>query len=82
MLARLISDPLVHTGHIDLSVAEGVVTLSGYVTSIAQTDAARNAAARVKGVARVVNTLVVAVPCLPFDEFPLSLKPARHARAA
>jgi osmotically-inducible protein OsmY len=82
VLARLICDPQVHTGHVDVAVADGVVTLSGYVTSIAQKDAARNAAARISGVARVANTLVVAVPCLPFAEFPIPLTPARHARAA
>ena len=44
-------------------VSEGRVTLSGYVSSNAQKDAARAVAHRVRGVEQVSAEVRVAVPC-------------------
>lgn len=66
VLARLIAHPLVKTGHIGVDASAGGVTLSGYVTSNAQKDAAIAAARRVDGVDRVVDELRVALPCPDF----------------
>jgi len=63
VLARLIADPLVSTGHIRVVAVAGVVTLSGYVTSNAQKDAASAVARRIKGVELVADHLKVALPC-------------------
>jgi hypothetical protein len=46
-----------------VAAAAGGVTLSGYVTSNAQRDAAITATRRVEGVEQVVDNLKVAVPC-------------------
>jgi hypothetical protein len=62
VLARLIAEPLVSTGHIGVAAVAGLVTLSGYVTSEAQKDAATAAARRVKGVEQVADDVRVAVP--------------------
>jgi len=63
VLARLIADPLVSTGHIGVAAIAGRVTLSGYVTSNAQKDAASAATRGVKGVEQVADEVSVAVPC-------------------
>lgn len=63
VLGRLIAHPLVRAGHICVAATAGAVTLSGYVTSNAQRDAAITAARRVEGVDQVVDNLTVAVPC-------------------
>jgi len=63
VLVRLVADPLVSTGHIGVAVGAGRVTLSGYVTSNAQKEAASAAARRVKGVEQVADEVRVAVPC-------------------
>ena len=63
VLACLVADPLVSTGHIGVAARAGRVTLSGYVTSNAQKDAARAATRRVKGVEQVADEITVAVPC-------------------
>jgi hypothetical protein len=65
VLARLISDPLINAGHIGAAASAGVVTLSGYVTSYRQKDAASAATRCVKGVERVADEVRVAVPCTP-----------------
>ena len=62
VLACLIADPLVSAGHIGVAARAGRVTLSGYVTSNAQKDAAGAAARCVKGVERLADELRVAVP--------------------
>jgi len=46
-----------------VAATAGSVTLSGYVTSNAQRDAAITATRRVEGVDQVVDNLTVAVPC-------------------
>jgi hypothetical protein len=63
VLGRLIAHPLVRAGHICVAATAGSVTLSGYVTSNAQRDAAITATRRVEGVDQVVDNLTVAVPC-------------------
>ena len=63
VLMGLISDLAVCADHIGVAAQAGVVTLSGYVTSHAQKDAANAAALRVKGVAKVMNRVGVGVPC-------------------
>jgi len=63
VLGRLIAHPLVRAGHICVAATAGGVTLSGYVTSNAQRDAAITATRRVEGVDQVVDNLTVAVPC-------------------
>jgi osmotically-inducible protein OsmY len=65
VLARLISDPLVSTGHLRVAAIDGLVTLSGHVTSHAQRDAANAAAQRVKGVGRITDEVRIAVPVSP-----------------
>jgi|GEM_PF-3244714 len=63
VLGRLIAHPLVRAGHICVAATAGGVTLSGYVTSNVQRDAAITATRRVEGVDQVVDNLTVAVPC-------------------
>ena len=63
VLGRLIAHPLVRACHICVAATAGSVTLSGYVTSNAQRDAAITATRRVEGVDQVVDNLTVAVPC-------------------
>jgi osmotically-inducible protein OsmY len=65
VLAALVADPQVSTGHIRVSTAAGVVTLSGYVSSYCQRDAACRAARRVGGVQDVINAVLIAVPARP-----------------
>jgi osmotically-inducible protein OsmY len=68
VLARLIADPLVSAGHIGAVAKAGIVTLSGYVTSNRQKDAASAATRCVKGVKRVADDVRVAVPCTAPDD--------------
>jgi hypothetical protein len=80
VLARLIADPLVSTAHLSVTAAAGRVTLSGYVTSHAQKDAASANARRVGGVEAVINQVMVAVPS-PTAIYPaLAEPPAKHHR--
>lgn len=58
----LTSDPRVSSQHIHVSAERGSVTLSGYVSSNAQKEAACVATRRVKGVHQVTDTVAVAVP--------------------
>ena len=74
VLARLIADPLVSAGHITVVSVSGRVTLSGYVTSNGQKDAARAAARRVSGVEKLADDVRVAVPC-PADTDPPTANP-------
>jgi osmotically-inducible protein OsmY len=64
VLVRLIADPFVSTGHIAVTAIAGRVTLTGYVTSNAQKEAARATTRRVKGVEQVADEVRVAVPCI------------------
>lgn len=82
VLARLIADPLVSTGHIGVAAIAGQVTLTGYVTSNAQKDAAGAATRRVKGVEQVVDDLRVAVPCPDARDPPTEALEARPRVAA
>ena len=61
--AELTYDPsIVGTEHVDVSTAEGVVTLEGEVDSLAQRWAIEHAVRRVAGVSAVNNDLVVLPP--------------------
>lgn len=64
VLGRLVSDCLVRSGHIGVAAADGVVTLSGYVTSQAQKTAATAATRGVRGVQRVQDEVSVGVPAI------------------
>ena len=67
VLARLLAEPSVTAAHIRVTACSGRVSLSGYVTSNAQKDAACAAARRVPGVDQLSDGLQVAVPCPDFD---------------
>jgi len=82
VLARLIADPLVSTGHIGVAAIGGRVTLSGYVTSNAQKDAASAATRRVRGVEQVADEVRVAVPCPAAADPPAEDRDARPPIAA
>jgi hypothetical protein len=62
VLARLISDPFVSSAHMSVEAVAGAVTLSGYVSSHAQKDAANAAARRVSGVGQIIDIVMIAVP--------------------
>jgi osmotically-inducible protein OsmY len=59
VVAELDWDPSVDPADIGVSVHDGVVTLSGYVTSYAQKIAAEKAARRVSGVTAIAEDIVV-----------------------
>jgi len=63
VLLGLVSDSEVSARHIGVAAKAGAITLSGYVTSHSQKNAASVAARRVKGVGVVTNAVGVAVPC-------------------
>jgi osmotically-inducible protein OsmY len=60
--AELSWDPQVDSAAIEVSAADGVVTLRGTVTSLRHKRAGANAAARVRGVTRVADELSVRIP--------------------
>src|SRR5215469_892672 len=60
--AELLWDPQVDSEAIDISAADGTVTLRGTVTSLRLMRAGGRAAARVRGVTRVANELRVQLP--------------------
>jgi osmotically-inducible protein OsmY len=62
VLAELAWDPRIGRQEIGLAVKEGVVTLTGTVTSYAQKWAAERAAERIIGVRAVANDLTVNLP--------------------
>jgi osmotically-inducible protein OsmY len=62
VLAALVADPQVSTGHIGVSAQASVVTLTGYVANCGQREAACRATRRVGGVSDVVNCVLIAVP--------------------
>jgi hypothetical protein len=62
VLAGLVADPRLSTGHLNVTVENGVAALCGYVTSNAQKDAAWLAAQRVHGLTLVTNDIQVALP--------------------
>lgn len=55
-------EPSVDAAHIGVAVHDGVVTLTGYVSSYAEKYAVENAAKRVQGVRAVANELEVRLP--------------------
>src|SRR5437762_10013246 len=62
VLDELKWEPSVNAAHIGVSVKNGVVTLTGHVSSFAEKYAAEKAAKRVYGVAAVANELDVKLP--------------------
>jgi osmotically-inducible protein OsmY len=60
--AELCWDPRVDSAAIEVSAASGMVTLRGTVPSLWHKRAGSNAAARVRGVTRVANDLMVRIP--------------------
>ena len=62
VLAELTWEPSVTAAHIGVAADNGVVTLSGHVTSVAEKHAAEGAARRVKGVKAVVEEIEVRLP--------------------
>ncbi len=58
---KLATDSLVMGVDFEIDVKEGVVTLSGKVRTQKQKDRAERVAKKVKGVAKVVNKLVVSL---------------------
>jgi len=62
VLDELKWEPSVDAAHIGVSVKDGVVTLSGHVSSFAEKFAAERAAKRVYGVKAVANELEVKLP--------------------
>jgi len=62
VLDELKWEPSVDAAHIGVSVKEGIVTLTGHVSSYAEKYAAERAAKRVYGVKAVANELDVKLP--------------------
>jgi osmotically-inducible protein OsmY len=59
VIDELTFDPTVHAAHIGISTRNGVVTLNGHVSSVAEKFAAERAVRRVKGVKAVAQELSV-----------------------
>jgi osmotically-inducible protein OsmY len=55
-------EPSVDAAHIGVTARDGVVTLTGFVSSIAEKDAAERVARRVKGVRGIAQEIEVRVP--------------------
>jgi len=55
-------DPIVNAAHIGVSVSEGIATLSGHVSSLAEKAAAEAAVSRIKGVRAIVETIDIVLP--------------------
>lgn len=64
VMQELIWDPRVSHEHIGVSVADGIVTLSGAIPSYIEKSAAERAAQRVSGVKAVVEKIDVKLPSL------------------
>ena len=62
VLRQLAWDPSVDAAHVGVSVKNGIVTLTGHVSSYAEKWGAENAAKRVYGVKAVANELDVKLP--------------------
>ena len=62
VLDELKWEPSVNAAHIGVSVKDGIVTLSGHVTSYAEKYVAERAAKRVYGVRAVANEIDVKLP--------------------
>src|SRR3981081_3310550 len=62
VLNELKWEPSVDAAHVGVSVKDGVVTLSGHVSSYAEKYAAERTAKRVHGVTAVANELDVKLP--------------------
>src|SRR3954462_12441434 len=62
VLNELKWEPSVNAAHVGVSVKDGVVTLTGHVSSYAEKYAAERAAKRVHGVRAVANEMDVKLP--------------------
>ena len=62
VLAEIRWDPKIKASHIGVEVAEGVVTLSGYVESYSEKINAEKAAKRVRGVRAIAQEIKVLLP--------------------
>src|SRR4030081_1823039 len=62
VLDELKWEPSVNAAHVGVTAKEGVVTLTGHVTSYAEKYAAEKAAKRVHGVRAIANELDVKLP--------------------
>jgi osmotically-inducible protein OsmY len=62
VLAELSWDPSIDAAHIGVAADNGVITLSGHVSSYAQKRAAEDAARRVRGVEAVAEEIEVRLP--------------------
>ena len=62
VLKELNFEPSVNAAHIGVSVKDGIVTLSGHASSLAEVYAAEKAAKRIHGVRAVANELDVRLP--------------------
>src|ERR1700730_4652953 len=62
VLDELKWEPSVNPAHVGVSVKEGVVTLTGHVSSYAEKYGAERAAKRIQGVRAVANELDVKLP--------------------
>lgn len=70
VLDHLDCDPSVNSSHIGVSAREGVVTLSGHVSSFGEKRAAEKAAGQVRGVKAIVDQIAIELPgiCHTSDE--------------
>jgi osmotically-inducible protein OsmY len=62
IMDELVWTPNVDTAHIGVTVRDGVVTLSGFVSTLAEKPAAERAARRVKGVRGIAEEIEVRLP--------------------
>ena len=62
VLDELKFEPSINAAHIGVSVNDGIVTLSGHVTSYWEKYAAERAAKRVYGVKAIANEMEVKLP--------------------
>jgi osmotically-inducible protein OsmY len=62
VMDELVWTPNVDTAHIGVTVCNGVVTLSGFVSTLAEKRAAERAARRVKGVRGIAEEIEVRLP--------------------
>lgn len=81
VLEHLDCDPTVNSSHIGVSARDGVVTLSGHVSSIGEKRAAEKTAGQVKGVKAIVDQIAIELPgvCQTSDEHLAELAFARLA---
>lgn len=70
---RLADDPAVPARNIDVSTADGILSLTGSVPNILAAERAGRVAAAVKGVLGVVNRIEITAPARPDEELRLAV---------